>query len=188
MGKIDIFVIFEIKLDNSFPTMQFLINSYTLPHRLDRNGKGGDILVFNVREDIPSKFIQVHFPNKEDFFLEINLREKKWVICSSYNPHNDYISSHIDSMDKTADFRSHNYENLLMISDFNAQEADCSVKDSCDFYSFNHLVKEPTCYKNLVNPKCNDLMLTNRQCSIQTSCIIETGLSDFHKMTHGNCA
>ena len=41
MGNIDIFLIFETKLDNSLPTMQFLIDGYTLPHRLDRNGKRG---------------------------------------------------------------------------------------------------------------------------------------------------
>ena len=45
--------------------------------------------------------------------------------------------------------------------------------------SFKHLVKEPTSYKNPENPKCIDLMLTNRQRSFQNPCVIETGLSDF---------
>ena len=50
----------------------------------------------------------------------------------------------MNSMDKTADFLSPNHENFLMIRDFNAQEADCSVKNFCGFYSFNHLAKELT--------------------------------------------
>ena len=61
--------------------------------------------------------------------------------------------------------------------------SDTSVKYFCDSYSFQHLVKEPTRYKNPNNPKRIDLMLTNTQGSFQISCVINTGLSDFHKMT-----
>ena len=32
------------------------------------------------------------------------------------------------------------------------------------------------------NPSCINLILTNRPCSFQNSCVIETGLSDFHKI------
>ena len=74
-GNIDILMISETKLDVSFPTSQFYINGYTSRYRLDRNDKGGGILVY-VREDIPSKLIS-QFPNAEGFFLEINLRKKK---------------------------------------------------------------------------------------------------------------
>ena len=37
--------------------------------------------------------------------------------------------------------------------------------------------------KNLENPTCIDLILTNHPLSFQNSCVLETGLSDFHKMT-----
>ena len=39
--KIDIFLIFETKLDIPFPSAQFLIESYSTPFRLDRNQNGG---------------------------------------------------------------------------------------------------------------------------------------------------
>ena len=45
------------------------------------------------------------------------------------------------------------------------------------------LITEPTCYKNSENPTCFDLILTNHPRSFQNSCVFETGLSDFHKMT-----
>ena len=48
--------------------------------------------------------------------------------------------------------------------------------------NFKHLIKEPTCYKNPINPKCIDLMLTNMQRSFQNSSDIHSGLSDFHMM------
>ena len=68
-------MISETKLDASFATSQYLINGYTAPYRLNRNGKGGGILVY-VQEDVPSKLITANFPNEEGFFLEINLRKK----------------------------------------------------------------------------------------------------------------
>ena len=44
------------------------------------------------------------------------------------------------------------------------------------------MINQPTCYKNLEKPSCIDLIQTNCPCSFQNSCVIEIGLSDFHKM------
>ena len=41
---------------------------------------------------------------------------------------------------------------------------------------------EKTCFKNPYNPSCIDLIVTNRSKSSQNSMVIETGLSEFHKM------
>ena len=56
------------------------------------------------------------------------------------------------------------------------------MREFCDSYNLKNLIKEPTCFKNASNPSCIDLMLTNSR-SFQNSLNIETGLSDFHKMT-----
>ena len=45
------------------------------------------------------------------------------------------------------------------------------------------LIKENTCFKSVQNSSCIDLILTNRPNSFQNSMVIETGLSDFHKLT-----
>ena len=45
------------------------------------------------------------------------------------------------------------------------------------------LIKEPTCYKNPNKSSCIDLILTKKPRSFQHSFVIETGLSDFYKMT-----
>ena len=84
---------------------------------------------------------------------------------------------------KNIDSLSSRYENFLLIGDFNAEVSDMFMKDFCNIYSFKNLIKEPTCFKNPTNPKCIDFMLTNRHRSFLNSCVIETGLPDFHKMT-----
>ena len=181
-GNVDILMISETKIDDSFPLTQFLIEGFTTPYRLDRNGSGGGILVY-IRDDIPSKLIPTYFSNREGFFLELNLRKKKWVLCCSYNPHNNFIETHMESIGKVLDSRSARYENFILIGDFNAEESDTTIKDFCDIYSFKNLIKDATCFKNPDKPNCIDLMLTNRNRSFQNSSVTDTGLSDFHKMT-----
>ena len=180
-GNIDILMISETKLDDSFPSMQFLIEGFGPPFRSDRNSHGGGILVY-VREDIPCKLMPMKNCSIEGFFIELNLKSKKWLISCSYNPHRNFILHHLNSIGKNLDLLSGNYENIFRMGDFNADMENVSLKHFCDLYNLKNLIKVPTCFKNPENPKCIDLMLTSSYRSFQNSCAIETGLSDFHKM------
>ena len=53
----------------------------------------------------------------------------------------------------------------------------------CDTHCLSNMIKEPTCFKNILNPSSIDLILTNRSRMFQNSIAIETGLSDHHKLT-----
>ena len=57
------------------------------------------------------------------------------------------------------------------------------MKEFCDTYNFSNLVKSPTCYQNPLNPSCIELILTNKPKRCTNTQVIETGLSDHHKMT-----
>ena len=121
--------------------------------------------------------------NSEYFFVEINLRKKKWLLCCSYNPHKNSISTHIDFLRRELDLHSSNYENFIFLGDFNSEMTDKNLKDFCNLYLLKNLIKKPTCFKNPENPKTIDLILTNRPRSFCNSDTLETGLSDFHKLT-----
>ena len=56
------------------------------------------------------------------------------------------------------------------------------MESFCESFRFKSLIKDPACFINPENPSCIDLILTNSPYSFQHSCVIETGLSDFHKM------
>ena len=77
--NIDILMVSETKLDESFPIGQFLISGFSTPFRLDRNSNGGGILMY-IREDIPSKLLSIENAPIEGFFIEINLRNKKKMV------------------------------------------------------------------------------------------------------------
>ena len=49
--NIEILLIYEIKLDDSFPSAQFKIDGFSAPFRFERNNKWGGILMY-TREDI----------------------------------------------------------------------------------------------------------------------------------------
>ena len=64
-------MISETKLDESFPTNQFMINSFSATFRLDRNDNGVGIIIY-IREDIPSRLVLTESSPTEGFFVEKN--------------------------------------------------------------------------------------------------------------------
>ena len=183
-GNIDILVITESKLDGSFPNSQFDIDGFAPPFRQDRTEYGGGVIIY-IRDDIPCKELSHHTPliDFEGIFLEINLKKSKWLIFGGYNPNKKYIKNFTEKMSRILDSYLPKYENLLLLGDFNSEMIEPTLSDFCDGYDLHNLVKEPTCFKNPLNPSTIDLILTNRPRRFQHSNNIETGLSDYHKLT-----
>ena len=179
-GSVDVLVLSETKIDESFPEDQFKIPGFCTPFRLDRGRFGGGILVY-IQENIPAKLAS-EAKTIEGIFIELNFRKKKWLLSCSYNPSKSNIISHLEHLRRSSDFFLANYNNFLLMGDFNVNTSELNMKDFCDSCGFKSLIKVPTCLKNPENPSCIDLILTNNPLSFQNSGIIETGLSDFHKM------
>ena len=68
------------------------------------------------------------------------------------------------------------------MGDFNVDVKEVSLHLFYNQYKLKSLNKDPTCYKNIDNPSSIDLLLTNSAKSFESSCTIETGFSDFHKL------
>ena len=136
-----------------------------------------------VTADIPSKLLSTELLWMEGFYVEINLQKKKWLLCCFCNPNKNAIKSHIEILHKGLALYSSKYENFIVLGDFNVDMDNSYMTVFCYTYDLNCLIKEPTCYKNPENPSCIDLILTNNPKRFQSSCVAETGLSDFHRMT-----
>ena len=183
MGNVDILMVTETKIDESFPTSQFIIPGFTSPYRFDRTKDGGGILVY-IREDIPSKLLNTSYiaSDIECPGIEVNLRKVRWLVICSYNPHKNNISNHLENLSKVLNRNLSQYERFLCIGDFNSEITEFAMKKFCDIYHLKYLVNVPTCYKNPLKPPCIDLFLTNGSRSFQDTQVTETWLSDFHKM------
>ena len=113
--NVDIFLISETKLDDSFFSAQFKIEGFTTSYRYDRNDNGGGLLLY-IREDIPSRLLQCKSQcNIESLSVEINLRKRKWFLNCSYNPHRNSISSHLECLNRVIDEHSKTYDNFILI-------------------------------------------------------------------------
>ena len=182
-GNIDVLMVSETKIDNSFPVGNFVIDGFSTPYRLARDDNGGGIMLY-VREDIPSNLLATDEKNHiESFYVELNLRNQKWLINCSYNPNKTMICNHLDALGTYLDLHSTTYEKILILGHFNVGIEEQHMKAFCDNYNLTSLIKQPTCYKNPNNPTCIDLILSNTLRSFQSTCVIETGLYDFHLIT-----
>ena len=131
-----IFLISKTKADNSFPTSQFTMTGYSIPFRLDRTSHGGGILLF-VREDTLCTIIKTDCDaDFEGNTVEINLRKKKWLLCSSYNPHKSNIGNHLQNICKTLDKLSATYDNLILLGGFNVELEEESIAEFLILYNF----------------------------------------------------
>ena len=155
----DILTMSETKLGKSFSKAQFLIKGFIEPYRLDRNSRGGRIMLFN-RADISSKLLPIEKNSFEACYVGVNRLKIKWLLCCSHNPNQNNIHVHptylgvwlcINQVMKI----------ILSGSDFNVGP-DNIHKGSYDNFDMTNIIKEPTCFKNSENPSCFNLILTNR--------------------------
>ena len=115
-GNIDIFIVTESKLNETFPAGQFFMDGFNPPYRLD----GGGVLIY-VREGIPSKPLNLHiFPEDiEGIFVEINL---SGYFCVLTIPPSQPDQYYFDCLGRALDKHAEKYDNFLLSGDFNAEE------------------------------------------------------------------
>jgi exonuclease III len=182
--NIDFLLVTESKLDDSFPMGQFQIEGFSRPIRLDRTRNGGGLVIFS-RDNLTCYELKPRtlYPELECTFLEMRIKQNKWLVIVGYNPHKEEIGNFLEKVTTDLDKRLPKYDNLLMIGDWNSAVNEDEMENFCEMYNLENLITEPTCFKSSENPSSIDIMLTNKKRSFQNSMTVETGLSDFHKMT-----
>ena len=179
---VDVLIITETKLDDTFPSAQFIIEGFSEPFRRDRNRNGGGVMIY-VRHDIPCRLLTKHkfASDMEILFLELNFRKCKWLLCGTYRPPSQLKDYYFNNLDKAIDTYSE-YEKILLVGDFNTEESENCMASFLFHHNLKSIVKENTCFKNPNNPRSIDLMLTNNNLSFQHTSTYFTGISDFHKL------
>ena len=70
------------------------------------------------------------------------------------------ISHFLCNASKELDKPMINYDNVLILGDFNSEMSENAMKEFCEIYDLQNLINEPTCYINARNPSCSDIILT----------------------------
>ena len=119
---VDILVITESKLDQSFPESQFFINRFSKPFRKDRNRHGGRLLMY-IKEDIPQEELSFNLPsNIEIIIIELNINKIKWLVCGCYHPLSQSDEYFFYYSGKVFDNFNTKYDRFVLLGDFNVHE------------------------------------------------------------------
>ena len=122
-------MISETRTDCSFPTRNFLINDFSAP--LDRDGNEGGIVLY-VIEHIPTSIPVTTSGPTMDLYVEISLKNTKWLLNCSCNLKN-IIKQHLAAQGEYLVLCSLNYEKILILQDFTVSvNANVTVKCLCD--------------------------------------------------------
>ena len=185
-NSLDVLILQETKLDDSFPDSQFRIEGFTAPYRCDRNKNGGGVMIF-VKDNISSRMLR-KFKNGNNFegiFVELNLRKQKILLFGGYrSDHETYgldKGEFLHQLGLGLDAYS-GYDKILAAGDFNMSESDPELQDFLAHLDGKCLVKEPTCFKNVNSPSTVDHFITNAPRLFQKTMALNIGLSDFHKL------
>ena len=142
-NNVDILLISETKLDDSFPSGQFKIRGFSMPYQYNRNSMGGGLLPY-IRDDIPTKLLKHDFgTNIENLSVEINLRKRKWFFNDSYNLHKSKILNHLNYLNIVFDKYSKAY-NFIFMGDSNVamSEKEKAMEDFCSLNNSESLISE----------------------------------------------
>ena len=150
---------------------------------MDVSSSKGGLLVY-IKSSLPSKILtKLKLPNNIQIIaFKLNLRKGKWLFVSIYEAslqNNQYFVSVLSNL---LDFYSNEYDNKVVLGDFNLEPSSPSMLSFMDSQNFVSLIKNKTCFKG--TGSCIDLILTNRKYSFKNTSSYETGLSDHHHLIY----
>ena len=165
----DISLISKTKSDDSFPSAQFKIEGYKR-FWIDRDAYGGGFL-FYVNENCRS--LEICLPNTfiENLPLELRLLNSKWLMLGTYGHPSQNEPTFVSEIQKLLIYYRSSY-------DFNMSFSNENMKDLCDKFELNHIIKYPTRFKSsnphvliifiLTKIKCFLIHLLSRQAFLTT--------------------
>ena len=138
----------KTKIDDSFPNAQFKNEGYkNFRNDLDTFVVG---LLFYVNEKLNYRSLEICLPNTfiEILPLELRLLNSKWLILGTYKPPSQNEPTYVSEIQKLLTYYRSSYDNILLLGDFNMSFSNKNMKDLCDMFELNHLIKDPTCFKS----------------------------------------
>ena len=182
MKYIDILILTEAKLDETFRASTFLMDGFSKPCRFDRNKQGEELKIY-IPATIPSKILEKSScsNNIKCLFIELNFRKCKWLLCGRHHQPSQNDEYSFNYLDKALDTYS-SYEKVLVVGDFNTEKTEHYIESFLYEHELSNLVKETTCFKNMQNLSCIDLLLTKNSSGFEQTATICSGLLDCHKL------
>ena len=98
-----------------------------------------------------------------------------------YKPPNQNDSVFAEGISAITNEYSAQYEHIVIFGNFNTPVENSHFQNLKQIYDLSPLLKLPTCFQSH-NSTCIDNFLTNQKAMFKLSRLLETGLSDHHKL------
>ena len=190
-GVFDIIGFSETKLGPSYFTTQYLVPGYKPPIRVDGSTQSSGLLLY-FKDSVQYVYRgQYNLPSFQSIVCDIKICDRTWCILLVYRKPSK-LKAHLDlfysELQSTLDRIFIKYENVILMGDLNIDllnnNFSSDFMDIINSFDMTNLVNVPTCYKSVDNPSLIDLMVTNKHKFIKTTGTLDTGLSDFHRLTY----
>lgn len=181
---VDIFVISETKLDETFSNALFAVRNFST-YRCDRNARGGGVIIF-VNSAIPhciNNELTSYITNGiEGMVLEFTLGKCKWFLSALYKPpaikNSDFENSFVTLHDNLF---THS-QNIITVGDLNFDmNKENKLHDLMTIFNLKNIISGSTCNKG-DNPTSLDVLLVSRKASFLEAFNTDIGISDHHSM------
>ena len=129
LNKIDIFLLSETKIDDSFPDSQFFAEGFKMYRKI-----GVELLIY-VNKNLPGKIINDYKfkENSEIILFEFIVSNKKRLLLDNYNPPPTSPLTKwfllYQQIKSCLDFFRPMYENLVLLGDFNMSTENPNLKN-----------------------------------------------------------
>ena len=147
-SNVNIPIVVETKIVQSFPMAQFLIEVFPKPLKLDVSDRSGGLLVY-LRSHIPShQLIKFKASSTiQAILFEINLRKEKWFfpqyIKVSLTEHQDIL----DSLSEIIDYYPNVYDNHIILGDFKMEPSQTMLLALMNNHNYTNLIRNNACFK-----------------------------------------
>ena len=95
-------------------------------------------------------------------------------MLGTYKPFSQNEPNYVSESDKLLTYYHSSYDNILLQGDFDMLFFDRNIKDLCDIFELNHLIKD-LCFKSL-NLSGIDNFCTNKKTTFFNSSTVRTGI------------
>ena len=115
---VDILVVVETKLDDSYPDAQFYVDGYKL-YRHDRDRNGGGVIVY-IKSNIPSRERKdLNFTHTQSINIELTVNKIKWLLIGAYKPPSMKNTTFTNDFTKSLDKAIVYFDHIFLAGDLN---------------------------------------------------------------------
>ena len=190
--SIDLICIDETKLTCDFPDSLFYIEGFQYPpYRRDRssnlNCRGGGKIVFIKNGMITKRLNSFETPHAETICIELNISGRRWFIVFAYRPESIDRELFFEEIALCLGKATKKYDYIILAGDLNVDmdipstDRKSFLNDLCHTFDLTNLINKKTCTKTSEGSSL-DVFLTNHPRCFQHTSVIETSLSDHHKL------